>query len=187
MRSFQFILVLLVLSFTAGVQAEGEGKMVASANLEATAEGSPVTGDIRFYETEKGLQAVVEVSGVVKPGKHGIHIHEFGNCEDSGNAAGSHYNPHGVKHGHVEHDGLEGAHLGDMGNIEIDENGSGKLTVDMPGSSVFGENGIENHAVILHEDEDAFVQPTGNAGGRIACGVIEANNDVMGDKEAAEE
>jgi Cu-Zn family superoxide dismutase len=68
------------------------------------------------------------------------------------------------------------AHAGDMGNIEIGENGSGTLIVFMPGLSLSqGEANVTGKAVILHEQEDDFGQPTGNAGGRIGCGVITLN------------
>jgi Cu-Zn family superoxide dismutase len=156
---------------------EGEGHPAAFADIKGTAEDSTVTGKIGFHEIEGGLKAVGHVSGVPVAGKHGIHIHENGSCEDMGNAAGSHYNPHGVAHGFLPENGLEAAHAGDMGNIEIDENGNGNLNIELLGISLNGENAVAGRAVILHEKEDDFGQPTGNAGGRIGCGIIVAADD----------
>ncbi|HLF18800.1 MAG TPA: superoxide dismutase family protein [Candidatus Omnitrophota bacterium] len=144
----------------------------AWAQIKATAEGSSVNGEVKFYPIENGLKAIVNVAGVT-PGKHGFHVHENGSCDEAGNAAGSHYNPHGVQHGFLPKDGAEMAHMGDMGNLEVNEAGEGSLEVELAGVVLEGDHGILGKAVILHEKEDDFGQPTGNAGGRIGCGIIE--------------
>jgi len=142
------------------------------AQLRPTQEGSLLSGKVSFMETDEGLKinAVVENA---PPGKHGFHIHENGSCEDGGKAAGGHFNPESVSHGDILKDGFQHAHAGDLGNIEIGPDGKGtlekvisKLTLDE------GEFGVVGRSVILHEKTDDFGQPTGNAGGRIACGVI---------------
>ena len=74
----------------------------------------------------EGLKIDAEVSGAIA-GRHGFHIHEKGDCSDAGNAAGGHFNPDGVPHGDLVQDGFVHAHAGDLGNIEIDANGNGKL------------------------------------------------------------
>ena len=143
------------------------------AIVEGTSEDSELYGEIEFTETKDGLMVNAEVYNA-PAGKHGIHIHENGSCEDKGNAAGGHFNPEGVQHGFLPKDGHQMAHLGDLGNIEINEEGEGSLSAVLPGVTLTeGKNSVSGKAVILHEKEDDFGQPTGNAGGRIGCGIIE--------------
>jgi len=142
------------------------------AVMEGTAEESNIKGVVNFFKGQNAVVVMAMLSGV-NPGKHGIHIHEKGSCGDGGKAAGGHFNPQGTDHGFFPENGSEAAHLGDMGNIEIKDNGEGVLIIELPGVSLEGDQGILGHAVILHEKEDDFGQPTGNAGGRIGCGVIE--------------
>ena len=143
----------------------------AVAEMTGTQEGSGIKGTIKFTATATGVKVEADFQGV-PPGKHGFHIHENGNCGNGGKDAGGHYNPMAVAHGFLPKDGMEHAHMGDMGNVEIDANGTGHLELDLSGISISGENGIAGRAVILHEKEDDFGQPTGNAGGRIGCGII---------------
>ena len=148
----------------------------AKAVITGTDPESALAGTVDFVETGGGVQVVAHLSNVAPAGKHGFHIHENGSCDDSGKAAGGHFNPGAVQHGLLPKDGAEMAHSGDMGNIEIDEAGNGTLTIYMPGLSLTnGGADITGKAVIVHEKEDDFSQPTGNAGGRIGCGIIELN------------
>ena len=118
----------------------------------------------------------MNLSDVTPAGKHGIHIHENGSCEEGGMAAGGHFNPLGVPHGFLPRDGYSKAHAGDLGNIDIDDEGKGSLEIFLIGLSLSeGNKNVAGLAVILHEKEDDFNQPTGNAGGRIACGKIILN------------
>jgi Cu-Zn family superoxide dismutase len=145
---------------------------VGKAELRATAEDSSGAGSATVTPSGDGLAIVVDVHDA-PPGTHGLHIHEFGGCRDAGKAAGGHYNPDGVPHGHLPKDGLGAAHAGDLGNIEIDDNGTGRLEVTVPGLSLTGgKYNVAGRAIIVHEKADDFGQPTGNAGGRIACGPI---------------
>ncbi len=142
------------------------------ATLKGTASNSPISGTATFTDTPEGLQVVVQVAHV-SPGQHGLHIHQFGSCADTGNAAGGHYNPAGVQHGFLPKDGLTAAHAGDFGNLEVGADGAGTLTLTLPHLSVsHGAYPVAGRAVILHEKLDDFGQPTGNAGGRLACGPI---------------
>ena len=144
------------------------------AVIKGTTEGSHVSGSATLEDTPQGLKVIVKVAGV-PPGTHGLHIHEQGDCGDQGKAAGGHFNPAGVPHGFLPKDGSTKAHAGDMGNIEVGSKGSGKATIILPGVSLKGAGGtpsVERRAIILHEKADDFGQPTGNAGGRIGCGVI---------------
>lgn len=145
---------------------------IGRAVITGTAEGSPITGMAELTETAEGLRIAVSVSNV-PPGLHGFHIHELGSCEDGGNAAGSHYNPEGVKHGDLLAEGFAGAHAGDLGNLEVGADGTGSFERVFPKLTLTkGPYTVANRAVILHANPDNFGQPTGNAGGRIGCGVI---------------
>ncbi len=156
-----------------GVDASAQ----AIAIIEGTKEDSELYGEVEFVETKDGLSVTVEVYNA-PIGKHGIHIHENGSCEDAGNAAGGHFNPDSMQHGMVANDGLAKAHVGDLGNIEVDQYGDGLLTTFIPGASLAqGKYSVIGKAIILHEKEDDFGQPTGNAGSRIGCGVIEKTTE----------
>ncbi len=145
----------------------------AAANIQGTADGSTVAGTATFEDTPEGLKVRAEVSGLLA-GKHGFHVHENGSCAEAGKAAGGHFNPDGTPHGHTAKDGVAHAHAGDMGNIEISADGTGKTETLLPGVTLKdGARAVAGKAVILHEKEDDFGQPTGNAGGRIGCGIIE--------------
>ena len=150
---------------------------VAYAKMTAIDAGT-LTGEVNFVEQKGGLQINAEVFNVPGAGPHGFHIHEVGACHRNGEAAGGHYNPLGIKHGFLPKDGPQAAHLGDMGNIEVDAKGHGKLSVFLPGVSLnSGEYAVGGRSVILHEKADDFGQPTGNAGGRIGCGIIEVGQN----------
>ena len=154
---------------------DNDNAVIGMASLQGTAEGSPIEGEADFVETADGLSINIEVFNVPNPGRHGLHIHENGSCADAAKAAGGHFNPDNVQHGLVMKDGHEKAHAGDLGNIDIKEDGSGSLSVFLPGYGLTkGKYIVAGKAIVLHEKEDDFGQPTGNAGGRIGCGVIEA-------------
>ena len=154
---------------------KNEKVITAIAEIKGTAEDSTISGNVSFSQQEKGVLIQATVSNVTV-GKHGFHVHENGSCDDSGKAAGGHFNPMKMDHGFLPKDGAEHSHSGDMGNIDVAEDGTGSLMLFLPGLSLTeGENNIANRAVILHEKEDDFGQPTGNAGGRIGCGIIKVN------------
>ena len=158
---------------TVGLTATTALAATGRAAIHGTAEGSPIAGTATLADTPQGLKISVQVTGV-PPGDHGIHIHEFGACEDLGKAAGSHFNPDGSRHGFLPKDGAAGAHSGDMGNITVGADGTGVLDVVLPGTTLTdGPHAVAGRAIILHEKLDDFGQPTGNAGGRIGCGKIE--------------
>ena len=114
------------------------------------------------------------------PGKHGIHIHAVGKCEGPAfTTAGGHLNPDAKKHGK---ENPEGPHAGDLLNLEVKADGTAKATLldtmvtlgDGP-NSVFHEGGT---AIVIHEKEDDYkTDPAGNSGARIACGVIQKQQD----------
>lgn len=150
---------------------------IAQALLSGTSEAPGITGNILLTETSAGLN----ISGTLTnapPGFHGFHIHEGNSCADNGMAAGGHFNPSGAPHGHLLTGGLGGAHAGDFGNIWINDYGTAILDQTFPGLTLqkgFQQDGyvdVAGRTFILHADADDFSQPTGNAGNRIACGVI---------------
>ena len=143
-----------------------------TVDLKATKDGSTVSGTVRLEEVREGLKVSADIKGVL-PGKYGFHIHENGSCADEGKAAGGHFNPDQAPHGLLTKDGFSHAHAGDMGNIEVNSDGTGKLEMILPGLSLTqGKYNVSGKAIILHEKEDNFGQPTGNAGGRVGCGII---------------
>ena len=117
------------------------------------------------------------ITGSIKglaPGKHGFHIHEYGDLSDGCKSAGGHYNPTNVDHGD-----LEKGHVGDLGNIVANSNGVANINVTAKRVSLFGEQSVVGRAIVVHQDEDdlgkggdAESLKTGNAGERLACGVI---------------
>jgi len=132
--------------------------------------GNAVTGIVTFTKVEGGVKVVADLQGLTK-GKHGFHIHECGDCSSSdGASAGGHFNPMAKSHG-APMDAMR--HEGDMGNIEADENGKAHMEYTDKNISFEGAASIIGRSVIVHKDEDDLkTQPTGNAGARVACGVI---------------
>ena len=140
--------------------------------------GSSVSGTIQFTAVDGGVKVVADVSGL-PPGKHGFHIHEFGDISDTAKAmkTGGHYDPAGTKHHMLMTgdtiDGSMGHHAGDMGNLTADASGKAHLELTLTGVSLMSDtNPIVGRAVIIHDKPDDGGQPTGNAGGRIGQGVI---------------
>ena len=132
--------------------------------------GSEVVGAVDFIVVEDGLRIVANIGGL-KPGKHGFHIHEHGDCSaHDGSTAGGHFNPFGKKHGgpnSVER------HEGDLGNLEADQYGFAYYDEVFEGLKLNGEYSIIGKSVVIHEGEDDLKSdPTGNSGSRIGCGAI---------------
>jgi Cu-Zn family superoxide dismutase len=142
----------------------------ATATLASTS-GSTAAGTVTLSQLGDGSVDVMANLTGVPPGVHGFHIHEKGDCGDNGNAAGGHYNPTAVAHGAPNADPH---HAGDFGNVTADA--SGNVTVRFNTRSITvadGPNTAIGHAVILHGNpDDLTTQPSGNAGPRIACGVV---------------
>ena len=138
------VVVLAVLS----AQAESVTKAVA---VLSPTKGSSVSGTVAFTKVEGGVKIVGEVTGLT-PGQHGFHIHEFGDCSA----------PDATPH-----------HAGDFGNLEADASGKAHYERVDTTISLDGADSIVGHGVIVHEKaDDLKTQPTGNAGARVACGVI---------------
>ena len=153
------------------------GRPAVTARITGTSPNSKLSGSAVVTPTATGIHVMVELANA-PVGKHGLHIHEYGNCGETGKAAGGHFNPDKVPHGFLPKDGFVHAHAGDLGNIEVGPDGHGRLELTIPGLTLTdtGQYNIAGRAVIVHEKEDNFGQPTGNAGGRIGCGVIPATS-----------
>lgn len=171
------LLGLFWTGLTLRATADAEMTASAQARIYSTENPSELLGVATFVTADEGLQVNAELSDV-PPGYHGFHIHEFGSCDDGGSAAGGHFNPLETQHGYLPDDGLDNAHAGDLGNIIIESNGTGTLQETIPPLPLMtGRLAIAQRAVIVHADRDDFGQPTGNAGGRIGCGIIELANE----------
>lgn len=157
----------------AGKIEKGAEIQSASANLNSV-NSSEVTGKVTFNKVPGGIEIVADIEGLA-PGKHGFHIHEHGSCGGEGaSEAGGHFNP--TNHSHAGPDSAD-RHVGDLGNLEADDNGYAHYERIDKIIALEGPNSIIGRSVIVHVDEDDFTtQPTGNAGARAACGIIEAVN-----------
>ena len=136
---------------------------------------SGVSGVVSFSMTPTGVRVEADINGLT-PGDHGFHVHEIGDCSSpDGKSAGGHFNPADVPHAGPEADT---AHAGDLGNLKADKNGHALIAV-MSTRVTLGDGAstdIMGRAVIVHADpDDLQSQPTGAAGGRVACGVIESS------------
>lgn len=171
MKQFAIAASLAVLITGCAGTAE-QTEATASVTLEPRS-GSNVRGTITFTQVGPDIVRVSgEVSGHTK-GPKGFHIHEKGDCSDpKGMSTGGHFNPHGHKHsGPYEH----ARHAGDLGNINFNDQGAAKINFVVGGISVSStqKDGIIGRSVIIHAAADDFkTDPTGNAGGRVACGII---------------
>jgi len=142
----------------------------AQAEL-APASKSKVKGTAQFVETDGGVEITINVEGL-KPGDHGWHVHEKGDCSaPDAKSAGDHFNPENHKHGAPD---AEEHHAGDFGNLTAGKDGKATTTFTMKGVTLSeGPTSLINRALIIHEKKDDLkTQPSGNAGARFACGVI---------------
>ena len=134
--------------------------------------GEPV-GTAQLNQLAQGVQIVVAISGL-PAGNHALHIHETGECEPPFESAGGHFNPTGAAHGF---DSPDGPHAGDLPNIYVGEEAvqveyiTDRVTLGDGDTSLFDDDGS---AIVIHEGQDDYrTEPAGDAGNRIACGVIE--------------
>lgn len=163
--------VLSVAALASCARGAGAGARAAEATLEARS-GSRLSGVVRFRELPDAVEVEYRISGFAGAGRHGFHIHEEGNCSapDATSALG-HWNPHGGQHGGLHGEG----HAGDLGNIEANAAGVANGTVRSDRFRLSAEPSPIGLSVIVHaQPDDERSQPAGNAGPRIACGVIQA-------------
>ena len=149
----------------------------AQAQPKATAEIKDATGkslgEAVLVQREGSVEIDVTLTGLPK-GTHAFHIHETGRCDPPFESAGGHFNPERKQHGK---DNPNGPHAGDLPNIEVSDSGRVKMQVEVKGLSLDGGPGAlldgDGAALVVHEGADDYkTDPTGNAGKRLACGVI---------------
>lgn len=153
----------------------GDSPVLAEAVLAPTA-GSEVGGTLHFLRIGDQLRVKGEVTGLAPGSVHGFHIHENGDCSAAdGSSAGGHFNPTGSEHGAVE---ASVHHGGDMPNLQAGDDGRALVDGPVSASVTLGDGSgsdILGRGLIVHADPDDYTsQPTGNAGARLACAVIEA-------------
>jgi superoxide dismutase, Cu-Zn family len=144
----------------------------ATANLQPT-KGSSVKGTVNFQQRGDKVRVAANVAGLRPNGEFGFHVHEAGDCSSGdGMSAKGHFNPHGKPHGH--HGSAE-RHAGDMPSLKSDGSGNANASFDVDAISVNpGPASIVGRGLIVHVQPDDYkTQPTGNAGGRSACAIIE--------------
>ncbi|KZV37632.1 superoxide dismutase [Dorcoceras hygrometricum] len=137
---------------------------------------SAVEGVVTLAQEGDGPTTVkVRISGLT-PGKHGFHLHEFGDTTNGCISTGAHFNPKGLTHGAPED---EVRHAGDLGNIVANAEGVAEATITDSQITLSGPNSVVGRAFVVHELEDDLGKgghelslSTGNAGGRLACGTF---------------
>ena len=157
---------------TSGV--ENEASNSAEATLSGTQPDTTVTGTVSFNEDNGKVKMKLDITVPKKANQSvAVHIHEHGSCGDMGKEAHGHWNPTKMNHGKW---GSAAFHSGDIGNVSLNAEGKGTLELETDLWSISGTDStknILNKAIIVHGGVDDFTtQPTGNAGSRIGCGVI---------------
>ena len=157
---------------------EAEQTVVAQCILEHS---DAVKGTILLMQAPNTPTLIKGTITGLEPGLHGFHIHEFGDMSDGCKSMGGHYNPDGVDHGDINK-----GHVGDLGNITADESGTAKFTIEAKRIDLIGERSVIGRGFVVHEDQDdlgkggdAESLKTGNAGERLACGVITLRENVQ--------
>ena len=134
-----------------------------------------IKGIVKFEDNGETTTIKCTFTGLPE-GKHGIHIHEFGNLSDGCNSAGAHFNPYKKDHGGPDD---EERHIGDLGNITADKDGNAHLEIVDKLVKLSGPHSVLGRSIVCHENEDDLgrgghkdSKTTGNSGPRIACGII---------------
>jgi Cu-Zn family superoxide dismutase len=150
---------------------EGETTVIAQCELQHS---DAVKGTILLMQAPGTPTLIKGTITGLKPGEHGFHIHEFGDMSKGCETMGAHYNPDGIDHGD-----LEQGHVGDLGNITADENGMASFSIQANRVELIGNRSVVGRGLVVHADQDDLGQggdeeskKTGNAGDRLACGVI---------------
>ncbi|XP_032590856.1 extracellular superoxide dismutase [Cu-Zn] isoform X2 [Drosophila grimshawi] len=183
MRVVIISLALCATLTNAGQTRNSPMEAIAYVTGPMQADNRQVKGNVTFTQNDCGqsVHVRIQLEGV-KEGKHGFHIHEKGDLSNGCASLGAHYNPDKVDHGAPHH---EVRHVGDLGNIEVGPSGTIDVTYTDAVISLSGKRTIIGRGVVVHEMEDDLglgnhtdSKKTGNAGGRIGCGVIGIKSDV---------
>ncbi|XP_052737855.1 superoxide dismutase [Cu-Zn] [Bicyclus anynana] len=138
-------------------------------------DGHDVHGNVTFTEEGDKVHIHGHIYGMPE-GEYGFHVHELGDITGGCTSAGGHFNPHNKDHGHPDD---ENRHVGDLGNLEFNTEKLGEIDIVDRLITLHGDHSVIGRTVVLHAMPDDFgrtdhpdSKKTGNAGGRIACGVI---------------
>ncbi len=166
------ILAVAVIALLAGCRSIPSDSPRATASLQPT-KGHNVRGTVNFVQLGDKVRVTANLSGLGPNGEFGFHIHEAGDCSSGdGMSAKGHFNPHGKPHGHFQ---SSERHAGDLPALKSDGSGNAKLEIDLDIITVApGPASIVGRGLIVHVQPDDYkTQPTGNAGARSACAVIQ--------------
>jgi superoxide dismutase, Cu-Zn family len=171
MRMFNLLATCGAVLAAAAVAAPAFAANLATAQLKDSS--GIAVGDADLVQTDAGVLIKLQLKGL-KPGEHAFHVHAVGKCEAPFESAGPHFNPTQQKHGMMSGEG----HAGDMPNLHVPQNGD--LSVEVLNREVTLEQGKPNSlldadgsSLVIHAKADDYkTDPAGNAGDRIACGVI---------------
>ncbi len=166
------LLLALGAAALAGCQSIPADAPKATAKLEPTRNGK-ASGTVSFYQVGGKVRVTGTVSGLVPGREHGFHIHEAGDCSSGdGMSAKGHFNPMGKPHAHP---GTPERHAGDMPALKADANGNAHLDTTLDVMTVNpGPESVVGRGLIVHAAPDDYqTQPTGNAGARVACAIIQ--------------
>ena len=160
------------LAVLAGCETVPSRSVGASAPLQPTT-GNKAAGEVTFEETSGKVRIRASVQGLAPGREHGFHIHEVGDCSANAENAKGHFNPDGKPHGHFA---AADRHAGDLPSLRADDAGRGQVDTTVDRITLrSGPASIIGRAMVVHANPDDYKsQPAGNAGPRIACGVIRA-------------
>lgn len=181
MKSGALIAAILVGGCTTdGMGSGSAGAAGGTAGASATATlrdaGGAEKGMATFRQEGTALRVSVTAAGMT-PGPKGLHFHMTGKCDAPDfTTAGGHWNPSAMKHGK---DSGVGPHMGDLPNIDIGADGTGRIETTVPAATLTGGTmpllDADGAAIIIHAGPDDYrTDPSGNSGARLACGVVTA-------------
>jgi Cu-Zn family superoxide dismutase len=165
--------IAAAVALVAACQSTPQEPLRATAALQPT-KGNKTFGEATFEPAGDKVRVVVFAQGLRPDAEHGFHIHEAGDCSSGdGMSAKDHFNPHGKPHGDPK---SAERHAGDLPSLKAGKDGRAKLDVTVDAITLgSGPASIVGRGLIIHADPDDYkTQPTGNAGARLACGVIKA-------------
>jgi len=170
-----FLMYLFAATAVGAVLAREDTSMEAKITILSNTNANGINGEVIF--SQEDVNSPLRVSGTLKnlpPGLHGFHVHEKRHTGNDCSTAGGHFDPSNTEHGSRI---SNVRHAGDFGNIEANANGEANIDFSIETgrylSTLFGENSLVDKSLVIHELEDVFTQPTGAAGSRLACGVLE--------------
>jgi len=171
------IIIAVVVTTVSGAPSQGEvTKAVVVFSVKSNTSG--LVGSLELTQATPTSPVTITgtLEGLTPKGLHGFHVHESGDVRQGCGSTRGHFNPKMVTHG-APTDAKR--HVGDLGNIEADENGKAEINITDAIISLSGENSVIGRAFVVHEKTDDLGKggdegslKTGNAGGRLACGVI---------------